>query len=656
MFFRAILLTCINLAAFVAVCGADLRYEISAQLVLDEKLIRAHATMTIPSDFLDVQGRISLDAESAGVDAGGKALLHVNSISTIANERLRWTSSGGTITVELPREARASTEIPLVVDYTVPLDQEALKAYGYYLLMGVDPGSFWYPDVIGPGGDRPRFRDFDVTLKHPRNMTVVTSGAPHEVQTVGADSLASRWVATHVEGFALAMGEGFVQEQVAADGTAVILFCEPQLVETYRKIAGYAAEAVGWYKQTYGFFPVKRTTILQGHSLWAGGYPLPNAFMVHRGKTDPEFMRWITAHELGHYYWGLYVLGSTERLDWLQLANGIWADQLYMAEKTGRTIEEQWRAMGNGDWFVDYFSAMLGNHPQSLDIPPEEADNLGFDYNSLVRHGKGAVGLYLQARGLGKEKFLDLQRSILKDYKYRPLPLSDFIERIEKSGAEGATGFFNKWRRGDACINYSISVDKMERHADIMRYALALTQDGTVPYPVTVEAEDERGRKVRVEGHGGEDVEALTVDLNAPLSRLRLDPDGIVPSLNASNPAMQLAILRALWNENLMPMFRMMAASYLREHPGNAEARLLVIADAFTSARYRDITSLLTTEDARACSDLATCRAAILLARAMARIEKEPDASGILDAIRPVADRLGLKRRWQEAFDEIGRH
>jgi hypothetical protein len=642
----------LSLAIPAAVRGEDLRYQITARVGMEAKMIRARASITIPAEFLDAQGRVRLDVKSAGSNEDKTPRLHIETISAGGDRHLLWTVSEDMIIVEIPRGSAGPAETSLTVDYSLPLDPGTMEAFGYYLYGSTGPGEFWYPDVVGPDGNRARFRDFDVTLTCPAKLTIVTSGAPEPGGKPAAGSRVSRFVVAHVEGFALAAGEGFIEERLEADGTDVALFCEPPLAEMYRKIAGHAVDAIGWYKKTYGFFPVGRITIIQGHSQWGGGFPLPNAFMIHRGSTDPEFLRWITAHELGHYYWGLYVLGSTERLDWVQLANGIWADQLYMAEKTGRTLEQQWQTQGNGDWFVDYLSAMLGNRPQSLDIPPEEADALEFDYNSLVRHGKGATGLYLQARRLGKDRFLDVQKNLLKDYKYRPLPWNEFFDRIEKSGAEGAAGFFEKWRRGDACVNYSVSVNKMERQGEIFRYAISLSRNGSVSYPMTVEIEDEMGRRIRVDGHGKEDSETLMVDLAVPLARVSLDPDGVLPSLNASHPGIRRGILQALWNESFIPAFRAMAAAFLRDYPGDAHVRLMVIADLFASGQYREIAGLLDLREAGACSDSPSCRAAIYLARALGRLGRKTEAANLLEIVHPVAVRFGLENRLRAALDE----
>lgn len=86
---------------------------------------------------------------------------------------------------------------------------------------------------------------------------------------------------------------------------------------------------------------------------------MPNLFMIHLGTIYPDFIRETTAHELGHYYWSLYVLAAgEERLDWLMLANGIWADHLYMAEVSGKTIEAEWRERDLFNWFELYAAGL----------------------------------------------------------------------------------------------------------------------------------------------------------------------------------------------------------------------------------------------------------------------------------------------------------
>ena len=126
-----------------------------------------------------------------------------------------------------------------------------------------------------------------------------------------------------------------------------MLFHDP---DDERSVAGAlapAAEALAWFKATVGFFPSEQVVILPASRGSVGATSFPGAVWLHRGELGPDFLRAITAHELGHFYWGMHVRGSPDRrFDWLMLANGIWIDHLYLAQRENRSLPEQWRRPG----------------------------------------------------------------------------------------------------------------------------------------------------------------------------------------------------------------------------------------------------------------------------------------------------------------------
>jgi hypothetical protein len=356
------------------------------------------------------------------------------------------------------------------VAYSTPIDPEEAEPLGYYLYGGHEAGIAWYPDLVRGANRRERFRDFDVVLTRPDSLTVLTSGREAAPPRTHGRQITQRFEASRLEGFALAFQRGYSLTTVIRGEARVVAFTTRGLASTYREAAEAALDAVTWYRDTYGLFPVQQIGILQGHPQWSGGFPLPNLFMVHQGDLTSAFLRFITAHELGHYHWGLLVLGETERLDWLQLSLGIWGDQLYLAERSGRSLETQWRSAGKGDWYVDYFRSFLGNHEQTVGLTEAEASNLEFDYNPQVRHAKAAVGLYLQARRLGTERFLELERRILAEYRDRPLPVDAFLDRLEQAGAERSRDWLRAWMRGDGMLAYAADVTGVRRTTEGWTY------------------------------------------------------------------------------------------------------------------------------------------------------------------------------------------
>lgn len=632
----------------------EVAYSIDAVIDDAVKAVRGRAQITVPPDLLSAEGDLDIDAMSAGSDAGGQPLMQITHVRAGGSrDDITWTEVDGRCRVHAVQPKDRKDGVVVTVEFSVPFDGESQEMFGYYLYGADGPGSHWYPDLVGADGSRPKFRSFVVALTHPTRLTVLTSGSANEELSERDQMTTRKMEARHVEGFALSFGEGFALTRVDRPDAHVVAFSRPDMVEKYRTIAGYAADAIAWYRRTYGFSPVGQIGILQGHPKWAGGYPLPNMFMVHLGDLEPEFLRWITSHEFGHYYWGLHVLGDAERLDWLVLANGIWADQLFMAEQTGRTLDDQWRSPDSGDWYAEFVRGTLLNREQELGISDAEENALEFDYNTIVRHAKGAVGVYLQARRIGVDGFLALQRQILREYANRTLTVEDFSDKLEHAGAPGAGSFFREWCRGDASIGYGARVKEVTHTPAGTSYKIAITRQGTIRYPLIVEVLDTRGAASRWDLTGQADEEVVEVSLGAPMSQVRLDPDGILPMWNSSHAGIQRAFLRALSAEGLAEPLIGLARSYLGEHPEDAPVRRRLAGALFGAGRYPEVLSLLQDRQPESCRDIDRCREAIYLVQSLARLGRSEEAAAMLAGIRDGSIRAGLESRWNEAEKEL---
>lgn len=558
-------------------------YWIQAEFNPNKQVITATAEIIIPRGRLVKNEVVYIKTKSAGMGQDGKPLLRINRIyhpdvGALAHRQIE---GKDLISVDLPREAGNRDVRTLLVDFTIPLDQQPawiMSNFGYLVFYSNATGDYtngdlWYPDVMEETELPIQIRDFMVTLTYPEKYTVFTSGIISGQEKLSGGKVRTKFAAEGISGFSVNIAEGFETYTMEHNGYQVTSFYPPKLEKEYKRAVSLTLNAMSWYEQEYGFFPVNQIVIAAGGKNWGGGYPAPNLFWVHRRDLDKEFVRWITSHELGHYYWGYHVLsGSDQKLDWLLLANGIWVDQLYIAEANNRSFEEQWRLMGSGDWFVDYFQALLMNREQRLDLPAAEQSALDFDYNSLVRHGKAATGLYLISQRIGTERFLEIQKQIIKEKKHRVLTVQDFIGYLESAGYENAETFVRGWMRGDASIGYAV-YDVESTENSINEYEITILRTGTVAYPITIEVVDSGGHKVRREVTGTERREKITVALSSPLVRVNLDPDGTLPMENSSHPEIQRLYIEALYRARLDKTFIKVAEEYLDRYPSDEELK-----------------------------------------------------------------------------------
>jgi hypothetical protein len=560
----------------------------------------------------------------------------------------RLTPDSSAVVLPLPPEPT----IAITVEYRITIDTTRRRQLGYDLFGSTESADSWYPTPLQLPDSVRRFSAFEVDLEAPADVAVLTSGTAAD-STSGA-VIHRRYRGEHLEGFTLALGRGYLVRTHPAGGVVVRALSPTADTVTWDRVAEAAATAARWYQRTYGFFPAHEIGLVPGSTGSRGGFPLPNLFMIHRGDLSPDFIRWITAHELAHYYWGLYVLSSGERLDWLMLGLGIWTDAWYLATTAGVSLEAQWRDLHADNSFEDFATALIAGYDQRLGLAEEEADALPYDYNSYVRHGKGSVGIYLLSRRLGAERFVDFQRALLREFRYRPLPPELFARRLEAAGVPGVAKFLQAWVVGDARLDYAvrgIRADGTQPGA----YWIQIARTGTIPYPVTIEARPASGPAARAELAGEASLDSVRVVAGGALGSVAIDPDGLLPMWSSSNAEMRRVFLRAMGAVGPVGPFLELARSHLRSDPDPALAAL-VVERLFELGRFAEIQAVARQGDlVTRCTDRVSCLAAVQVARALWRMGAVKEAGGLLKRLDGSMSALGFggSRRLAIAHDEL---
>ena len=514
----------------MAVQEPRLAYEIQVEINPGARELTAAARLRM--ERLGGSTKVLLDATGAGRTESGVWAMQIHDV-TVDGESIVWKGDPEHRQLLQRRDPERRDDVEVTVSYKVALDDSIRATLGYDAFFATGSGTHWYPQLSTPDGHSPRFHDFQVELAHPPEFTVLTSGT---LQSVVEDDplVVATYSADRIEGFALNFGPGLDRLSRQQDEVRVLALTPPPLRDVFQSASAFTAEAIDWYTSTYDFFPSPQIAIAPGHPEFVGGFPSSNLYYLHLGDTSEGFLTEITAHEVGHYYWGHYVLADSERrLDWLQLANGIWADQLYLAETRGYELDRQWR---EGPWFRRYVEGVVADYEQELGISAEHEQSLDYDYNTFVRHAKGAVGVFLQARRIGVERFLDVQRGLLEDHAHQPLSVDEFAERLEEAGADGAREFFRAWQCADASLDFDAELLSSRRVGEQYRHHLTVTRRGTVPYPIELLVRDVEGNEAEVSVDPTLRVHRSEVTTPAKLEEVVLDPHGVIPARCSTHP------------------------------------------------------------------------------------------------------------------------
>jgi len=284
-----------------------------------------------------------------------------------------------------------------------------------------------------------------------------------------------------------------------------------------------AADAVSFYRDWLGLYPHRFLFIVPwGAGVW-GGFPwAPGIAAIHGEEAfDPdkhtEHFKWITAHEIGHQYWGWYVLDPDDP-PWLWIGMGIYADHEYAQARLGSTWKHE-------QYLDRYLEGVRRLYDTTLEITPNREEAMSFDRNNYVIHAKGFAVIWALEGVLGREAFQDLYRRCLRHFAHRPMGLRDLWTYIEAETGQDLDWFFEQWARSDKYLLYEVTSTEChpEGGAFVSRILITRRGDMAMPIPVRIHFADGTTQEAIVNRLAKQTV--LELASASELERVELDPE-----------------------------------------------------------------------------------------------------------------------------------
>jgi len=381
------------------------------------------------------------------------------------------------------------------------------------------------PDDIWPITNWPRLwwgfpshDDYKVKLDVPDGYTVATSGR-FEPKT-------GYYYAEAIPSFGVFLCKGYeVLEDQVQD---VLIRClhKPENKECAQLLHKTTIDVIHFYREWLGFYPHRILTIIPGKDYPAGGYPAASSIIVIHGmgrmEEKPELhWRWITAHEIGHQYWGEHVL-EKEFPGWLWIGLGLYADREYCRA----------RNLGNQkhrELMSRYIEGVREGLDTTVGRRQQELADVKFDFNNVVVHGKGFSIISALDCVLGKPLFDRIYRRCLKEFAGRRLGLHEFRAVCEHESGHDLGWFFDQWVNSNKFLSYTIASKECTKVGDIYVSKIEVRCLGSLKMPVPVAAHFEDGTRQRTFTNRLRDVGTVRFESRSPLKGVQLDPDQVLP-------------------------------------------------------------------------------------------------------------------------------
>jgi tetratricopeptide (TPR) repeat protein len=371
----------------------------------------------------------------------------------------------------------------------------------------------WYPRLWWDG--LPLHDSFSVKIDFPAGFALAASGRLN--QKTG------RYENTGARTFGIYLGKGMKAESRESEGVLITALATEKGAKAAAACLDTAVDVIKFCREWLGFYPFTFLNIIPGGSGRWGGYPFATGIVAIHGQEtfkEGEALVWwqhITSHEIGHEYWGEWVLDPDDPA-WLWIGMGIFIDTEYMM---ARNFDPERRA----GWMGNYLDGLRVYYDMTVDIPPARVEKIRYDHNNVVIHSKCPSIVFALDSVLGRPRFAEIFKKCLREYGGRRLGWKDFRSFCEKESGRDLGWFFDQWVRSNVYLSYKIESQTSNPVGNEYRSEIKVSKLGTMRMPIPVKALFEDGTEAIQSTDRLSEVNVLTFKSKSKLKEVVLDPE-----------------------------------------------------------------------------------------------------------------------------------
>jgi hypothetical protein len=336
----------------------------------------------------------------------------------------------------------------------------------------------WWPakdgDVFEPGDNSDRATlDFSVTV--PDAYSVPANGSLVSEQILFGNRKKFHWhsdysLPTYLVAFAATEYNRWTAFYDHTDGSMPVeFFIYPSLDSPSSRLAWeQCIPMMHVFKPLFGEYPFLNEKYGIYNFPFGGG-------MEHQTMTGQGgFGERLTAHELGHQWWGDMVTCKT------------WSD-IWLNEGFATYSECLWEEFRNGDSDPDsYHVCMASEKPWNVDgscyVPPEDTDNMGRIFSTNFSYRKGAWVLHQFRHLVGDSVFFQVLADYREAFAFSAASTDEFVAVASASAGQDLAWFFDQWvyQIGAPSYRYGWTTTEVNNETLLL---INVTQDQQPAYP-----------------------------------------------------------------------------------------------------------------------------------------------------------------------------
>lgn len=393
-------------------------------------------------------------------------------------------------TVTLDRAYNAGEEFTVRVDYS---GEPASRGFGSIFVgtqNGVDLAASlsepyyaatWWPvkdgDVFLPGNNADKFTG-SIAITVPSALKGVANGLLTSVTNPAAGKTRYRWTTNYQTAPYLFAFSATNYNQWAVNysyplqgggtGTMPVQFSIYPSSDTPGNRAAWeqTVQMLTTYRSFYGEYPFVNEKY--------GIYQFPfGGGMEHQTYTGQgTFSESVTAHELGHQWWGDNVTCKLWNDIWLNEGFATYTEALWYERKPGSTGQPA------------LVSAMNARRPNAVDdsVYVYDVSNLNRIFSGTFTYNKGGWALHQLRHVMGDAAFFQALAQYRAAYQGSAAVTDDFVAVCSAVAGQDLTWFFRQWIYGIGAPQYQYGWTNATINGQpYLRLSVAQTQDSTWP-------------------------------------------------------------------------------------------------------------------------------------------------------------------------------
>ncbi|MFZ2053241.1 MAG: tetratricopeptide repeat protein [Candidatus Aminicenantales bacterium] len=371
----------------------------------------------------------------------------------------------------------------------------------------------WYPRLWWDG--LPLHDAYSVKLDIPAGFALAASGL--------LNPKTGRFENDGARTFGIYLGKDMKTDSRKVEGVLVTTVATEKGAMCAAVCLETAADVIRFCRERLGFYPFDFLSIIPGGVGRWGGYPFATGIVVIHGqetfKEEDPILWWqhITSHEIGHEYWGEWVLDPDDPA-WLWIGMGIFIDTEYIMV---RSFDPDRRR----NWIGNYLNGLRMYYDMTVDIPPARLEKIQYDHNNTVVHSKGPSIIFALDAVLGRDTFMKIYRKCLREFGGKRLGWRDFQRFCERETGQSLAWFFEQWVRTNGYLCYKIEGQDCKQEGEGFVSTVKVRRLGTMRMPVPVKAVFEDGSEQIQRINRLFDVESLVFRSRSKFKEAILDPE-----------------------------------------------------------------------------------------------------------------------------------